>query len=147
MDISEKFELLFNKDNNIACKTMLELSEESDRSDSLYPYMDRMGAMLLSDNSYIRTRGLTLIAHNVKWDNENKIFGILPEFLKHLADEKPIVTRQCVKLLPIIARDKPVLKDIILSALKSTDISFYKDTMRPLIYKDIQEAISEITNM
>lgn len=147
MDISEKFELLFNKNNNIACKTMSELSEESDRSDSLYPYMDRMGAMLLSDNSYIRTRGLTLIAHNVKWDNENKIFGILPEFLKHLADVKPIVTRQCVKLLPIIARDKPVLKDIILSALKSADISFYKDTMRPLIYKDIQEAISEITNM
>lgn len=47
MDISEKFELLFNKNNNIACKTMSELSEESDRSDSLYPYMDRMGAMLL----------------------------------------------------------------------------------------------------
>ena len=143
MDISEKFELLFNKNNNTACKIMQDLSEESD---SLYPYMDRMGAMLLSDNSYIRTRGLTLIAHNVKWDKENKIYGLLPEFLKHLADEKPIVTRQCVKLLPIIARDKPELKDVILSALKSADISFYKDSMRPLIYKDIQEAINEIRN-
>lgn len=146
MDISERFELLFNKNNNIACKTMFELSQESDQNDSLYPYMDRMGAMLLSDISYIRTRGLTLIAHNVKWDKENKIYGLLPEFLKHLADEKPIVTRQCIKLLPIIARDKPELKKVILSALDNADPSIYKDSMRPLICKDIKEALKEFEN-
>lgn len=146
MDISERFELLFNKNNNIACKTMFELSQESDQNDSLYPFMDRMGAMLLSDNSYIRTRGLTLIAHNVKWDKENKIYGLLPEFLKHLADEKPIVTRQCIKLLPIIARDKPELRETILNAIKSANISIYNDSMRPLICKDIKEALKEIEN-
>lgn len=146
MDVSEKFELLFNKNNNIACKTMFELSRESDSNDSLYPYFDRMGAMLLSDNSYIRTRGLTLIAHNVKWDKENKIYGLLPEFLKHLADEKPIVTRQCIKLLPIIAKDKPELREIILNAIETADVSFYKDSMLPLICKDIDEALKEIKN-
>ena len=146
LNVSEAFELLFNKNNNIACKAMFELSEESDQNDSLYPYMDRMSAMLLSDNSYIRTRGLTLIAHNVKWDKENKIYGLLPEFLKHLADEKPIVTRQCIKLLPIIARDKPELRKTILNAIKSANISIYNDSMRPLICKDIKEALKEIEN-
>ena len=144
LSVPEAFELLFNKNNNIAYKALCELTEESDKTDSLYPYMDRMGAMLLSDNSYIRARGLTLIAHNVKWDKENKIYGLLPEFLKHLADEKPIVTRQCIKLLPIIAKDKPRLRETILSALRKANISFYESSMQLLIYKDMKKAIEEI---
>lgn len=146
MDIPEKFEHLFNKNNNIACKTMLELSQESDKNDSIYPYVDRMREMLKSKNSYIRTRGLTLLAHNAKWDRENRLKDMLPDILSHITDEKPITSRQCIKLLPIIARDKPELKEEILTALENADVSFYKDSMQPLVYKDIKEAINEIKN-
>lgn len=44
--------------------------------------------MIDSDNSYIRTRGLTLIACNAKWDKDNKIDEIIDEYLKHIEDVK-----------------------------------------------------------
>jgi len=46
--------------------------------------------------------------------------------------------------LPVIAKDKPELKDDILSALHKADSSFYEDSMQPLVYKDTQKAIKEI---
>ena len=102
--------------------------------------MDRLSDMLESDNSYIRTRGLTLFAYNAKWDRANKIDEIIDGYLEHITDVKPITARQCIKLLPMIAKDKPELKEDILSALHRADVSFYEDSMRPLVYKDIQKA-------
>ena len=58
--IAETFELLFDKNNNVAYKALQELQKESEETDCVYPYMDRLSDMLDSDNSYIRTRGLTL---------------------------------------------------------------------------------------
>ena len=61
-NIAETIELLFNKNNNVAYKALQELQKESEETDSVYPYIDRLSDMLDSDNSYIRTRGLTLLA-------------------------------------------------------------------------------------
>lgn len=60
VNIAETFELLFHKNNNVAYKALQELQKESEETDCVYPYMDRLSDMLDSDNSYIRTRGLTL---------------------------------------------------------------------------------------
>ena len=109
--------------------------------------MDRLSDMLESDNSYIRTRGLTLLAYNARWDRDNKIDEIIDGYLKHITDVKPITARQCIKLLPVIAKDKPELKEDILSALRRADVSFYEDSMRPLVYKDIQKALKEIQKL
>ena len=57
-----------------------------------------------SDNSYIRTRGLLLIAVNAKWDAGNKIDEIIDKYLKCTTDEKPITARRCIKLLPAIVK-------------------------------------------
>lgn len=65
-NIVEIFELLFDKNNNVAYKALQELQKESAETDCVYPYMDRLSDMLDSDNSYVRTRGLTLLAYNVK---------------------------------------------------------------------------------
>ena len=67
--------------------------------------------------------------------------------MKHITDVKPITARQCIKLLPMIAKDKPELKEDILSALHKADVSFYEDSMRPLVYKDIQKALKEIQKL
>ncbi len=144
MNIEEAFELLFDKNNKTAYKALQELQKESVETDKVYPYMDKLGDMLESDNSYIRTRGLTLIAYNARWDRDNKIDEIIDEYLKHITDVKPITARQCIKLLPMIAKDKPELRNDICLALQRADISFYEDSMRPLVYKDIQKALNAV---
>lgn len=143
-NIGETFELLFDKNNNVAYKAFQELQKESEETDCVYPFIDRLSDMLDSDNSYIRTRGLTLLAYNAKWDKEYKVDEIIDEYLKHITDVKPITARQCIKLLPIIAKHKPELKNGILSALNKANISIYDYSMQPLVYKDIQKVLKEI---
>lgn len=138
------FEQLFDKNNSTAYDALKALQKESERSDKVYPYMDKLGDMLDSDSSYIRTRGLTLLAYNSKWDKDYKVDEVIDKYLKHITDVKPITARQCVKLLPIIAMNKPELKNDIVAALKNANISGYADSMRQLVYKDIQKAIAKI---
>ena len=52
VNITETFELLFDKNNNVAYKALQELQKESEETDCVYPYMDRLSNMLDSDNSY-----------------------------------------------------------------------------------------------
>lgn len=146
-NIGETFELLFDKNNNVAYKALQELQKESEETDCVYPFIDRLSDMLDSDNSYIRTRGLTLLAYNAKWDKEYKVDEVIDEYLKHITDVKPITARQCIKLLPIIAKHKPELKNGILSALNKANISIYDYSMQPLVYKDIQKALKEIKKL
>lgn len=146
-NIGETFELLFDKNNNVAYKALQELQKESEETDCVYPFIDRLSDMLDSDNSYICTRGLTLLAYNAKWDKEYKVDEIIDEYLKHITDVKPITARQCIKLLPIIAKHKPELKNDILSALNKANISIYDYSMQPLVYKDIQKALKEIKKL
>ncbi|MCI8410645.1 MAG: SufBD protein [Lachnospiraceae bacterium] len=146
-NIAETIELLFNKNNNVAYKALQELQKESEETDSVYPYIDRLSDMLDSDNSYIRTRGLTLLAYNAKWDKDYKIDEIIDKYLKHITDVKPITARQCIKLLPIIVKNKPELRNDILLALHKANISFYNDSMQMLVYKDIQNTLKEIQKL
>ena len=138
---------MFDKNNNVAYKALQELQKESEETDCVYPFIDRLSDMLDSDNSYIRTRGLTLLAYNAKWDKEYKVDEIIDEYLKHITDVKPITARQCIKLLPIIAKHKPELKNDILSALNKANISIYDYSKQPLVYKDIQKALKEIKKL
>ena len=145
--LEETFGLLFDKNNNTAYKALQELQKESEESDKVYCYMDKLADMIDNDNSYIRTRGLTLIAYNAKWDKDNKIDEIIDEYLKHIEDVKPITARQCIKLLPMIAKNKPELKCDIVSALRKADVSIYADSMQSLVYKDIQNSLAEIEKL
>ncbi|MFQ7551235.1 MAG: SufBD protein [Blautia marasmi] len=146
LNIAETFELLFDKNNNVAYKALQELQKESIETDCVYLYMDRLSDMLDSDNSYIRTRGLTLIAYNARWDKDYKIDEIIDNYLKHITDVKPITARQCIKLLPIIAKDKPELKTTLF-LLHKANIGIYDDSMQSLVYKDIQKTLKEIEKL
>ena len=147
LNIADTFELLFDKNNNTAHKALQELQKESQETDCVYPYMDRLSDMLDSDNSYIRTRGLTLLAYNVKWDKDYKIDEVIDKYLKHITDVKPITARQCIKLLPLVARYKPELKNDIISALHRANVCVYDNSMQPLVYKDIQKVLKEIQEL
>ena len=80
-------------------------------------------------------------------DIDFKIDEIIDEYLKHITDEKPITARQCIESLPDIAQYKPDLIDSISIALKRANVEKYADSMKSLIYKDIQTALKKISNL
>lgn len=131
-------------DNKIAYNTLKELIKISEKSDALYSYFDKFIEMMNNkDNSYIRTRGLRLIAYNAKWDTENKVNLIIEQWLAHMEDEKPITARQCIKDTVIIAKYKPELIDMILESLEKIN-KIYDDSMQSLVYKDRKKAMLQI---
>ncbi len=100
--------------------------------------------MLHDPNSYVRTRGIILIASNAKWDRDKRIDEIIDELLMHVMDEKPVTARQCIKVLPQIAASKCQLAECIMDALETANPQRYKSSMQPLICKDIQNALESI---
>lgn len=142
--VEELLELLASRDNSQAYQALKALEEMSAESNCLYPHMDKFIAMASSGNSYVRTRGLALIAHNAKWDVDDKIDGIIDGYLEHITDEKPICARQCIKLLPLLAEAKPALAPKIVSALKDANVARYADSMRPLVQKDTRDSLLAI---
>lgn len=142
--VEELLELLASRDNSQAYQALKALEEMSAESNCLYPHMDKFIAMASSGNSYVRTRGLALIAHNAKWDVDGKIDGIIDRYLERITDEKPICARQCIKLLPLLAEAKPTLAPKIISALRDANVARYPDSMRPLVQKDIRDSLLAI---
>lgn len=138
---------IFDKNNNTACGAMKTLAELSEQSDEVYAYMGTFIEMLENENSYVRNRGLILIAANARWDKDFKIDEIIDDYLRHITDPKPITARQCIASLPKIAESKPDLRTDILKALKSADVSHYPDSMCGLVFKDIQNALREVEKL
>lgn len=147
MDIAETFEMLTAKNNQAAYRALQTLQDVSENTDAVYAYMDRLGDMLDSQNSYIRTRGLILIACNAKWDVDYKIDEMIDKYLTHITDKKPITARQCIKLLPVIAKSKPELREDITTALLGADITIFADSMQPLVCQDIQKSLQSIQRL
>ena len=130
---------LTGKDDKYACALAEKIIRQSQQSDEWYGYFDDFAALLDHPKSLVRNRGLHLLAANVQWDDANRFDLILPVFLQHITDEKPITARQCVKALAQIGAAKPRYIPKILESLDSADLSKYKESMRPLIEKDIEE--------
>lgn len=144
MDMEAAVSLLTSADNKRAYQALKDLIAASEESGAVYPYFERFVQMMREpDNSYIRTRGLRLIAYNAKWDTENKVNGVIHEYLSHIEDEKPITARQCIKDTALIARYKPELIDAILAALEKVG-RVYDESMQSLVYKDRQKIIRQI---
>ena len=131
--------LLTAKDDKTACALASQVIGESRESDSWYAHFDDFASLLDYPKSLVRNRALTILAANARWDKENRFEALLPRFLAHITDEKPITARQCVKVLAQVGQAQPRYIPMILSALRKADLSKYKDSMRPLIQRDIIE--------
>lgn len=147
LSIVEWVHMLRCPDNREAYRALQSLQEASELDNAVYAYIDTFIEMMRDSNSYIRTRGLTLIAHNAKWDEKGKIDGIIDEYLDHATDDKPITARQCIKSLPKLAEAKPNLMPYIASSLRQTDISQYADSMKSLIQNDIRDTLLALDSM
>ena len=137
--------MLTSKDDKAACSYTEKIISESRETDVWYNCFDEFASLLNHPKSLVRNRALNILAANAKWDDENKFDSILQNYLSHITDEKPITARQCVKALAEVGQVKPHLIPEILSALQNADLSSYKDSMRPLIEKDIRETIEKLT--
>ena len=137
--------MLTAKDDKMACALAEKIISESLESDAWYEYFDDFAALLDHPKSLVRNRALSILAANVQWDDDDHFDGVLPDFLAHITDEKPITAGQCVKALAQIGVAKPQHIPAILSALRNADLSKYKDSMRPLIGKDIADTEKILT--
>lgn len=144
MDIKNRIEYLYDKDTKNVFLNLKELETISDSEDILYPYLDEFISMLKSEKYVIRVRGFRLLCKQAKWDKDNKINKYIEEILSAVDDEKPTAVRQALEYFKYIVIYKKELNNIIREKVLSIDCLKFKDTMRPLIQKDIIELIELI---
>ena len=127
------------KDDKYACAIADKIISESQDTDEWYEYFDAFASLLNHPKSLVRNRVLYILAANAQWNDENRFDAILEDYLAHITDEKPITARQCIKTLVQVGMAKPQYIPRILSCFHDADLSKYKDSMRPLIEKDMEE--------
>ena len=130
---------LTSKDDKFACAIADKIISESHDTDEWYEYFDSFASLLNHPKSLVRNRALNTLAANAQWDDENRFDAIISDYLAHVTDEKPITARQCIKALAQVGVAKPQYIPRILLCLREADLSKYKDSMRPLIEKDMEE--------
>lgn len=107
-------------------------------------YFETFLEMLDDSNTYIRIRGFRLLCHLAAWDKEDKINKNIAKILSALDDEKGTAVRQCLAHINQILLYKDELHEEVECKLKQMDLSKYKDTLRPLIQKDIDTILKGI---
>ena len=130
---------LTSKDDKYAYAIADKIISESQDSDEWYEYFDDFASLLNHPNSLVRNRVLYILAANAQWDDENRFDAILDDYLAHIADEKPITARQCIKALAQVGKEKPQYIPRIIDCFHSANLSVYRDSMRPLIERDMAE--------
>lgn len=141
----ELLKKLTGKDDKFACALADKIISESRETDEWFQDLDTFASLLEHPKSLVRNRALHILAANAQWDAENRFDEILPRILTHITDEKPITARQCIQALAQIGLAKPRYLPEILSSLEKADLSAYRDSMRPLIEKDIARTVGMLT--
>lgn len=140
--MEDLIERLQDKDDKKAYEFSKEICAKSADSDAYYAFFNQFMSLLESESSYVRTRGFVLCCAQAKWDTEGKLCKALPSMARLLNDEKPTVVRQCLKALNGVVAYRPELVGLIKSEVGRIDLSKYKDSMSPLIKKDIGELLA-----
>ena len=103
--------------------------------------------MMHCHNAYVRTRGLLLLTANVRWDREHRLDVLLPAYLSHIQDAKPVTARQFIQALPTVGQVRPDLIPALRDALANADLSGYPDSMAPLVAKDICGTLQQLDQL
>ncbi len=144
MNNIELIEALKDKDNKKAYELSKEIAAKSAESNEYYELFDEFICMLSDKSSYVRTRGFCLACAQARWDNEGRMSATFDDMLVVLNDEKPTVVRQCLGALAEVILYRNELCERIEGAIKGIDLSKYKDSMAPLIEKDINELLKKM---
>lgn len=135
--IEEQIARLYEKDTKEAYAHLLELEAISREGNTLLPYLGEFIAMLQSDQYTLRMRGFRLLCLQAQWDTEGVIDAAIENILRALNDDKPTAVRQVLQYLVFLVTHKKHLSGQIVQAVRKINLSQYKDSMAPLIGKDI----------
>ena len=141
MDLEWMLSMLKAKDTKQSYGALLELERLSEETDDLYPYIERLADMV-SDRAWaVRCRSFRLFCKQARWDEGGVIDRHMDRVLAILEDEKPTAVRQALAALLDVVPYKRELWPVIRTRVEAMDLSCYKDSMAPLIQKDIQKLL------
>lgn len=135
---------LKNKDEKAAYEFAKLVGAESAESDQYLRYIHDFADMLEDSNSYVRTRAFFLICNQARWAEDGQIEEVFGRMSKLLYDAKPTVVRQCLGALHEAVLYRPEMADVIREAVGKIDLTKYKDSMSPLIQKDMEALLALI---
>lgn len=141
MNDYEIIKALKDKDDKKAYEFAKTICAESADTDKYYKLFNNFIEMLDDKSSYVRARGFRLACAQTRWDNEGKIDAAFDKMSELLHDKKPTVVRQCLSALHEVALFRTELSERICKAVKAIDPNIYKDSMAPLIKKDVDELL------
>lgn len=144
MNKKEIIQRLTDKDDKQAYEYAKKVGIESAKTNKYLDMIPEFASMLQDKNSYIRTRFFILICNQARWADDKQIENVYKQMEALLYDSKPTVVRQCLNALHEIALFKPNMCDAIKETISKIDLSAYKDSMAPLINKDIDELMKII---
>ena len=145
MELDILMSMLTAKDTKQGYGAFLELERISEESDDLYPYTERFADMV-SDRAWaVRCRSFRLFCKQARWDDDGIIDCCLDRALVILEDEKPTAVRQALAALLDMVPYKRELRPVIRARVEAMDLSRCKDSMEPLIRKDIQTLLNAMT--
>ena len=130
-------EELMGRDEKAAFALAQRISVESATSDCWLHMIPAFCTMLESQNAYQRTRAFLLICSQAHWDENGAIDRVFGRMLPLLNDPKPTVVRQCLGALQEVVLFRPELHARIETAVHQIKLDKYKDSMSPLIQKDM----------
>ena len=142
MDVELMLSMLTAKDTKQGYGAFLELERLSEESNELYPFTERFAEMV-SDRAWaVRCRSFRLFCRQARWDENGVIDRHLGRALAILEDEKPTAVRQALAALLDVVPYKRALWPVIRQRVENMDLSRYKDSMAPLIQKDMQTLLN-----
>lgn len=144
MNKEQIFNILYDKEKWDVWHKFQEIEKSIEEIEYLYQYFEDFQNMLLDNNSAVKMRGFRIICKLSKWDKNNKIENVMDDLLKVLDDDKPTIVRQCLSAIDYLLLYKPELSEKIKYKLEQIDYSKYKDSMKPLIKKDIDSILKKL---
>ena len=144
MDKTVIIQKLTDKDDKQAYEYAKQIGIESAKIDKYLDMIPDFVSMLNDKNSFVRARFFILICDQARWADDNQIEKVFEQMKPLLNDPKPTVVRQCLNALHEVALFRPEMSDVIKDAISNIDLSIYKDSMAPLIKKDIDELMKRI---
>lgn len=143
--MNEILSRLNDKDEKAAYEFAVKIGTESAESDKYVKLIPEFAEMLTDKNSYVRTRAFMLICNQARWADSGQIEAVFNQMKVLLYDSKPTVVRQCLGALKEVVFYRPEMVGCIREAVGKIDLSKYKDSMSPLIEKDM-EALLAVAN-
>ena len=143
----EIIQALQDKDDKRAHELSKELITLSASSAELYGLFDDFLKLLSHKSSFVRTRGFALCCAQARWDEQRKLATALPVMLSALQNEKPTAVRGCISALKDAVRHRPELGAELKKWAESFDTSKYKDSMAPLIDRDLISLLTLIDEL